>query len=127
MYSSSVESVETLYLSACFALYLCVCFALIVLCIVGNWKSFEKAGEHGWAAIVPFYSNYVLFKIAMGQGWLFLICMIPVVGWIFALVGNYKFAKAYGKSTGFAIGNIFFPYIFTTIIGFDDSQYVGNK
>ena len=127
MYSSSVESIETLYLSACFALYLFVCFALIVLCIVGNWKCYEKAGEHGWAAIVPFYNSYLSFKIAMGQGWMFLLLLIPVIGSIFAIVCNYKFAKAYGKSDWFAIGNIFFPYIFTTIIGFDDSEFVGNK
>ena len=108
-------------------LYLFIYFVLLVLCIVGNWKSFVKAGEHGWGAIVPFYNSYLSFKIAMGQGWMFLILLIPVVGWIFAIVCNYKFAKAYGKSTGFAIGNIFFPFIFTTIIGFDDSQFIGNK
>jgi hypothetical protein len=38
--------------------------ALMVLLIVAWWKLFEKAGEHGWAAIIPFYNTYVLYKIS---------------------------------------------------------------
>ena len=34
--------------------------ALIVVIIVAMWKVFEKAGQPGWAAIVPFYNMYVL-------------------------------------------------------------------
>ncbi|MEZ4508200.1 MAG: DUF5684 domain-containing protein [Eubacteriales bacterium] len=40
--------------------------ALGVLAIVALWKIFEKAGEPGWAAIIPFYNAYVLFKITWG-------------------------------------------------------------
>lgn len=50
--------------------------AYFVLKIVANWKIFEKAGQPGWASIVPFYSNYIEFNIYWGNGWLFLI---PVV------------------------------------------------
>lgn len=38
----------------------------IVVCILGIiflWKIFEKAGEKGWKAVIPFYSSYVLFKL----------------------------------------------------------------
>lgn len=34
-----------------------------VLPIIGMWLVFEKAGERGWKAIVPFYNMYILFKI----------------------------------------------------------------
>ncbi len=37
--------------------------AYFVLKIVANWKIFEKAGQPGWASIVPFYSNYIEFNI----------------------------------------------------------------
>ena len=36
--------------------------AVMVLTIVASWIMYAKAGEHGWAAIVPFYSSYVKFR-----------------------------------------------------------------
>ncbi len=36
--------------------------AYFVLKIVADWKIFEKAGQPGWASIVPFYSNYIEFN-----------------------------------------------------------------
>lgn len=41
--------------------------AYFVLKIVANWKIFEKAGQPGWASIVPFYSNYIEFNIYWGK------------------------------------------------------------
>lgn len=41
--------------------------AYFVLKIVANWKIFEKAGQPGWASIVPFYSNYIEFNIYWGE------------------------------------------------------------
>ena len=34
--------------------------AIIVLAIASWWKIFEKAGQPGWAAIVPFYNYYII-------------------------------------------------------------------
>ena len=39
------------------AIILIVYVAFIVFIIAGIWKTFEKAGQPGWASIVPFY-NY---------------------------------------------------------------------
>lgn len=61
--------------------------AYFVLKIVANWKIFEKAGQPGWASIVPFYSNYIEFNIYWGNGWLFLI---PVFNMILAF-GHYEY------------------------------------
>ncbi|MDO4798587.1 MAG: DUF5684 domain-containing protein [Coriobacteriales bacterium] len=33
------------------------------LLVVGHWKMFDKAGEKGWKAIIPLYSDYTLFKL----------------------------------------------------------------
>ena len=84
--------------------------AYFVLKIVANWKIFEKAGQPGWASIVPFYSNYIEFNIYWGNGWLFLIPVvlsllsgIPLLGNLFLVVAliigaitNYKKAVAFG-------------------------------
>ena len=67
--------------------------AYFVLKIVANRKIFEKAGQPGWASIVPFYSNYIEFNIYWGNGWLFLIPVvlsllsgIPLLGNLFLVV-----------------------------------------
>ena len=52
---------------------------VIVLTIVASWIMYAKAGEHGWAAIVPFYSSYVRFKIA-GKKKLFWGYLVATIG-----------------------------------------------
>ena len=99
--------------------------ALAVLGIVAMWKIFEKAGEPGWAAIIPFYNLYVLFKITWGNGWKFLLLLIPIANIVFAIITMVKLAKAFGKSGGFAVGLIFLSIIFYCILAFDQSEYLG--
>ena len=99
--------------------------AIAVLGIVAMWKVFEKAGEPGWAAIIPFYNLYVLFKITWGNGWKFLFLLIPVANIVFAIITMVKLAKAFGKSGGFAVGMIFLSVIFWCILAFGDAQYIG--
>ena len=99
--------------------------ALAVLGIVAMWKIFEKAGEPGWAAIIPFYNLYVLFKITWGNGWKFLLLLIPIAKFVFLIITMVKLAKAFGKSGGFAVGLIFLSIIFYCILAFGDAQYIG--
>ncbi len=53
--------------------------AVAVLVIIATWKIYEKAGEPGWASLVPFYRDYVFFKISWGNGWYFLLNTVPAV------------------------------------------------
>ena len=54
---------------------------VMVLTIVASWIMYAKAGEHGWAAIVPFYSSYVKFRIAGKQKlfWGYLVASIASI------------------------------------------------
>ena len=54
-------------------MFILVVFAICIVMIIAEWKLFKKAGQPGWAAIVPFYNAYVLTKITWGNGWLFLL------------------------------------------------------
>ena len=112
-------------LAAFMGTYSVVVLLLCVLIIVGMWKVFAKAGEPGWAAIIPFYNSYVLFKIAMGNGWLFLLSFIPAVGSIAVLVAYFMLAGKFGKGTGFGIGMVLLSPIFLLILAFGDAEYVG--
>ncbi|MEJ5253840.1 MAG: hypothetical protein WHS89_00675 [Acidimicrobiales bacterium] len=51
--SSSGDSVG---LAAGGAVFLIIYLAVIVLWLAGMWKTFAKAGQPGWAAIIPIYN-----------------------------------------------------------------------
>lgn len=106
-------------------LYSILVFALSALLIAAEWKFFVKAGEPGWAALIPFYNTYVLFKIAWGNGWKFLLLLIPIANIVFSIMVNVKLAKAFGKGGGFAVGLILLPVVFYPILGFGSAQYEG--
>ena len=99
--------------------------ALSVLLIVAMWRIFQKAGKPGWASIVPFYNQYVLFEITWGNGWRFLMLLIPFYNIVLGIQTQVKLAKAFGKSGGFAVGLIFLTYVFYPILAFDGSVYQG--
>jgi len=108
--------------------YIIVCLVITVLLIIAYWKIFEKAGEAGWKSIIPFYSLYVLTKIATGNGLLFLLILIPGVGAIiWDILVAVKMSKAFGKGIGFTLGLIFIPNIFYLILGFGGAQYIGPQ
>ncbi|MCI8508790.1 MAG: hypothetical protein HFJ06_09550 [Lachnospiraceae bacterium] len=102
-----------------------ICLALLVLSIVAFWRIFTKAGEPGWASIVPFYNIYVLYKIAFGNGWYFLTLLIPLANAVFGIMLYFKLAKAFGHGPGFGFGLLFLNPIFILILAFDSSEYVG--
>lgn len=106
-----------------FSLIIGIVVALVM--IAGMWKMFSKAGEPGWASIIPFYNAYVLFKITWGSGIKFLLLLIPIANIVVVIMTQIKLAKAFGKSTGFAVGLILLPPIFYVILGFDSSEYLG--
>lgn len=103
-----------------------ICLAIAAVSVVAMWKLFVKAGEEGWAAIVPFYNMYILFKITWGNGLMFLLLLIPLANIVIMIITWVKFAKAFGKGGGWACGLIFLNTIFLCIMGFsNDIQYIG--
>ncbi len=100
-------------------------FLIAILVIVGLWKIFKKAGQPGWAAIIPFYNLYITLKVAGMSGWWFWAFFIPFLNIIAMIIMWYNVGKAFGKGIGFAIGLILFGFIFIPILGFGSAQYVG--
>ncbi|KQS41305.1 DUF5684 domain-containing protein [Pedobacter sp. Leaf194] len=102
-------------------------FILIVwvISVAGMWKTFEKAGKPGWAAIIPIYNIIIMLEI-VGKPmiwilWLLLPCTNIVFGvWLLNLM-----SKSYGKSEGFTLGLLFLSFIFWPILGFGDARYLG--
>ena len=66
--------------------------AFALLQVISMWIVYEKAGEHGWAILVPFYGSWVLAEIGGKPGWMGLVMSIlvflpvPFIGIIIAFV-----------------------------------------
>src|SRR5476649_698342 len=100
-----------------------LCLALTVFEIVSLWKVYQKAGQPGWASIVPIYNAYILLKIAGRPGWWLLLYFIPLVNLVIACLVAIDLAKAFGLGVGFGLGLIFLPFIFYPVLGLGDPTY----
>lgn len=111
-------------------LYLILAVAALImniLVIVGCWKVFSKAGQHGWATFIPIYRDIVFYRITWGSGWYVLLSLIPCAGWIINLISAHKLSKAFGHGFGYTLGLWFFPGIFYLILGLGNSRYRGVR
>jgi len=95
-----------------------------VIAIVALYKIFVKAGEPGWAAIVPLYNTYTLVKIAGLNPLLFLLFLIPFVNVVFGIYVMIKIGAAFGKTAGWSvIFLVILSAIGWLILGFGDARY----
>ncbi|MFT3823118.1 MAG: DUF5684 domain-containing protein [Chitinophagaceae bacterium] len=101
--------------------YLIVC----VFLIAAMWKVFTKAGQPGWACIIPIYNVYIMTKIAGKPGWWVVMFFIPIVNIIFAIWLYNMISKSFGQSEGFTIGLVILGIIFWPILGFGSAKYLG--
>jgi hypothetical protein len=102
---------------------LLVWLLFVVLMVVSMWKVYVKAGQPGWAVIVPFYNLWVLLKIAGKPGWWLLLFFIPLVNIVVIFMVAIAIARNFGKGVGFGIGLVFLGFIFYPILAFTDATY----
>lgn len=133
-----------------------IAIVLWVILAVARWRVFTKMGEAGWKAFIPIYSLYILVSRCWNKksAWslvistvvcglmqgiaavvtndtAILVCsLIEIVVGIYVIVMTVRFyirmAKAFGHGTGFGIGLWLLPHIFTLVLGFGGSAYVGS-
>ena len=130
-------------------IFIIIALVFSIISIIGQWKTFKKAGKGGWEAIIPIYNTFVLCQITGVNPWWILIIFagnfvlgllsaIPVVGVIFTLASYalmiYFFvllyvstARSFGKSDGYAAGLYFLAPIFWLLLGGKNTQYLGAK
>jgi hypothetical protein len=99
--------------------------AFVIFIIAAMWKVFEKAGQPGWAAIIPIYNLYIMTKIAGKPGWWVLMFLIPFVNFIFLIWLYNMVSKSFGKDEGFTAGLVILGFIFWPILGFGSAKYSG--
>jgi Family of unknown function (DUF5684) len=105
--------------------FIVIILAVAVFLIAAMWKIFEKAGQPGWAAIVPIYNLYVLLKIVGKPGWWIILFLIPLVNYVFLIWTYNMLSKSFGKEEGFTVGLVLLGVVFFPILGFGDAKYLG--
>ena len=100
-----------------------ISLAFIVLMIASMWRVFTKAGQPGWASIVPIYNIVVLLKITGKPVWWIIGFLIPLVNFVVMILLCIALAKAFGKGGGFAVGLILLSFVFIPMLAFSDATY----
>lgn len=108
------------------ALLAIIYVALIIFMIASMWRVYTKAGQPGWAAIIPIYNLYIMIKIAGKPGWWLLLFLIPFVNIVIEIIVIVGLAENFGKGGGFAVGLIFLPFIFFPMLAFGSAEYIGQ-
>lgn len=96
---------------------------------IGLYKIFEKMGEEGWKALVPFYGTYLAIRMVK-KGWLWIITYyVPFLGFVVWMGIVVELMKLLGKTSfkehflGVVFAGIYLPYI-----GFkEDVKFIGYE
>ena len=106
-------------------IFFLIYIGIIIICIAGMWSMFSKAGEPGWASIVPIVNIYFLCKIAGKPGWWVILFFIPIVNIVITILVSLGIAENFGKSALFGIMAWLFPFVCYPMLGFGDAEYQG--
>ena len=142
------------FLSGTVILILLFALAVCIVCIVAQWKIFQKAGKPGWHCITPYLNVYDLYDLSWNRNMGFVAIalllaesyssgiqasgdssdgsVITALGsiaafayFIISIVQQVKLARSFGRSGAFAVGLIFLSPIFLCILAFGNSVYIG--
>ncbi len=130
-------------------IYLLIFILWYVLQVIAYWKVFSKAGQPGWKSLIPFYNQYVQFRISWRipyMYWIYLACLIVgalflsfdnifsfigsiamIAGMAVNVLATIRLSRAFGHGAGFAVGLVFLGPIFMMILGFGSSRYMGPQ
>ena len=120
--------------AAFIAAFFLVFVVIGIVTLIGMWKTFAKAGQPGWAVLIPIYNIIVLLRIAgLPWYWVFapFVAIIPILGWIAYLVWivwvHHRISTRFGQGVGFTIGLTLLSPIFWLILGFGSAKYVAEQ
>ena len=88
------------------------------------WRLFTKAGQPGWAALIPVYNWAILWNVAGFSAWNVLWFVVPVANlpaWFFLW---YSVAKKFKRDTPFAVATMLLPFIFIYVLARGGSRHM---
>lgn len=122
----TLTEADTAALLGTLAVFGIIGLIVAVFTIIVMWKTFAKAGQPGWAAIVPIYNLYVMTQIGGRPGWWTVLLLIPGVNLVVLAILSIDIAKSFGKDAVFGIVALWlFSIVGYAILGFGNAQYRG--
>lgn len=127
MSSSSQDAIAGLMMAGMgifWIVYILVFIVFIALFIVCQWKIYVKAGEPGWAALIPYYNIWVLMKITCNNNILwFILFIVAATSPVAAIISYIGLAKSFGKGVGTILLLIFLPIVGWPMLAFGKAEY----
>lgn len=102
-------------------------FLFSIIGVISWWRIYKKAGQPGWAAIIPFYNIIVWLRIIFKPAWWLILLFIPIVNIVILIWMTNLLAKRFERKIGFTIGLLFLSVFFYPILAFKDYKYSGNN
>lgn len=109
-----------------------VILILFIYCTITRWIIYKKAGKNGFAAIIPFYRQVIMYKVCGLSPFLMLLWLIPIFGWIamfiIAIMKRILLAQNFGRGGFFGLGILILPPIFYSVLAFNPNiEYEGEE
>ncbi len=101
--------------------YLIIVIIFFILCIIGLWKIFIKAGQQGWKVLIPLYDLYIWLKIIDKHKnfWWYFFLITPFINVFMIMLMIVELSKHFKKySLGHYALAVIFPYIYLPYLGF---------
>src|SRR5208283_5227396 len=104
-------------------MFLLITIIFIIVCIVGLWKIFEKAGRKGWEILIPFYNFYIWLKIIKKPMWWYIFIIITFIDVFMLMLMTIELVKCFNKHSLLQQGAaVIFPYIYFPYLAFNKKE-----
>ncbi len=106
-----------------------VVFLVVIFLTVMNaswWTIFEKAGQPGWAALVPPYNLVVIHRITGKPLWWLIFFLFPcfiILSPIFWRMLMRELSVRFGKGFIYRVGLVMAPVLFLPLLAYGGATY----
>jgi hypothetical protein len=90
---------------------------------LGCWGLVTKAGEPGWAALVPGYNLFLLLRISGITVYWGLLFLMPALNMGLWFVVCDQLALKFGRGIGTSLGLMCLGFVFFPLLGFGSAKY----
>ena len=110
------------------AIFWVMYFGFMAVMLVGaaicGWKIFQKAGQPGWAALIPIYNQVIILQMIGQPIWWIALLIFPCTAIFVGIYVQYQLVvERFGQSVGFFLGTLFLAPIFIPMLAFGSAQF----